>query len=519
MNNSLYQTYLLPETIAYIKACSPKPSGKFSIALNELIGQMKIDGNWQLLDLFYITACTNRQNALINVKNPGTFNGTEVLNGGVLGWTAGVGYGSDGTHSYVNTNYNPSTQGINFTQNNCSMGVYIQTTHESTPGVTPQAQIGNASVAPVYSAMFIGNQNLDVCYLNASTATASASINTPGFWSGNRINSGTMSTYFNGATFSINPSPSFAMVNLQFFFLALNNNNTPFAWSNNQTSMGFVGGGGIDQTKFYNSFEKFLFSTYNFQTQTLTWLAHLAVRPPFSYALAMDTLISTLVSDGIFAQLDAFWIFAAPTRQAATVNIVNPSTFSITENNSPSWTASVGYTGNTSSLSYLNTNYSPSINGVNFTQNNNCFGFELSTTIAGNTQAPFLVVSGDATGNANEFQINTISSVYSVVDNWNAISGSSTHAYTTTKGFLSSVRTASTTLSLYLNGTSIASLSQTTTGVPSGNFLFLGLTGGTNPLNFSAQTMTCAFIGSGSINQSNFYNAYVTFANTVKISL
>jgi len=85
---------------------------------------------------------------------------------------------------------------------------------------------------------------------------------------------------------------------------------------------------------------------------------------------ALDTFISTLKSDGIWTLLDALWLPATNgDSDFACYNLKDPSTFKLTKVNSPVFTSLEGFTGDIVSA-YLNTNWSPTTNGVNYQFNN-----------------------------------------------------------------------------------------------------------------------------------------------------
>src|SRR3972149_572403 len=92
--------------------------------VNRLIGSLKRDGNWTKLDALWVMAVEAQVQAVYNWKNPGANTLTEV---NAPGWIAKQGYTSNGTTSYLNTNFNPATQGVNYTQNSGLFGIYVRT--------------------------------------------------------------------------------------------------------------------------------------------------------------------------------------------------------------------------------------------------------------------------------------------------------------------------------------------------------------------------------------------------------
>lgn len=95
------------------------PSEAVKLKQNTLLASMKADGVWAKLDVFYVFAVDNNASAFatLNWKNPNANQAsiasspTFVNNGGFQG---------NGTSSFIDTNFNPATQGVQYTQNNAS---------------------------------------------------------------------------------------------------------------------------------------------------------------------------------------------------------------------------------------------------------------------------------------------------------------------------------------------------------------------------------------------------------------
>ena len=100
------------------------PSASQRILQNQLIIDLKAAGIWSKLDTFAVFATDgNSDFALIDWKRLTQYTAfnspTFTTNGGFTG---------NGTSSYISTNFIPSTQGINYTQNNASRIVWISGT-------------------------------------------------------------------------------------------------------------------------------------------------------------------------------------------------------------------------------------------------------------------------------------------------------------------------------------------------------------------------------------------------------
>ena len=92
-----------------------------------------------------------------------------------------------------------------------------------------------------------------------------------------------------------------------------------------------------------------------------------------------NTLVTSLKSAGVWDKLDLFYVFASDCdSDFATLNWKAPSTFQISKVSSPTFTTDVGFSGNGTSY-YLDTDYTPSDDGNNYTQDAASFGFFISS--------------------------------------------------------------------------------------------------------------------------------------------
>lgn len=105
------------ETATLLAAISEQPDAARQAAMNEFIFLLKDCGAWQLSDIVQIYEAHTQQAALLNWKNPGTFNASLVgapsfiVDGGIETFTTG---------NYISTGFNPSTAGGQFSQNSAS---------------------------------------------------------------------------------------------------------------------------------------------------------------------------------------------------------------------------------------------------------------------------------------------------------------------------------------------------------------------------------------------------------------
>ena len=214
---------------------------------------MIIDGNWQLLDRMWIMAADNQQNARVSIINPTSTQITEVNS---PTWTKDQGYTGNGTSSYLNTNWNPSTQGVQYTLNSASVGLYTR----NAPATGAGTAICGNGVGSNFSALLIINRlSLDDFILNSATVSTKTAKGAAGLYSANRTSSTVVSPYYNGSLYAggsfVQASTSVQSINV--FVGAFNSNGVAAGWVTNQVSMFFAGSGSLDQTKLYNAFTTF----------------------------------------------------------------------------------------------------------------------------------------------------------------------------------------------------------------------------------------------------------------------
>lgn len=99
------------------------PSASQKALQNQLVVDLKDAGVWSKLDLFYVFATDGDSDfASINWKDPNNFEITEVNS---PTFTTNEGFQGDGSSSYLDTNFIPSTDSTKSTSNTLSAGGYI----------------------------------------------------------------------------------------------------------------------------------------------------------------------------------------------------------------------------------------------------------------------------------------------------------------------------------------------------------------------------------------------------------
>ncbi|HSV26232.1 MAG TPA: hypothetical protein VLJ17_24810 [Xanthobacteraceae bacterium] len=241
---------------------------------------------------------------------------------------------------------------------------------------------------------------------------------------------------------------------------------------------------------------------------------------------AYDGLICGLITDGngcsawsgSTGNFDLLYIFATNSTTTAALNLCSTS-FGLTTNGSPTFTADVGYTGDGSAAS-LDTGWVPSTNAVNFTQNSASGGVcVLSTRTTSQNWSEYGTEGSSfsntfgfqpnfTNGNQSRFWLNANSAPASPT------SGSSVQAHWII------TRTSSSAGVLYKNGVSDGTSSQTSSGLSATSMVILaGRNNGTIAL-FTNDQIAWVFLG-GTLNAtqaSNINTRFHTFATAMSLA-
>jgi hypothetical protein len=144
------------------------------------------------------------------------------------------------------------------------------------------------------------------------------------------------------------------------------------------------------------------------------------VRPSYINQLKQDTLIKSLKQDGSWNFIDVLYILANDdaTGNFALLNWANPSLYSLTRVNSPTFISNRGYVGGTFIL--LSSSWAPS-NGVNFQQNSASFGGMIYNTP--DTAGSALIGTNGTAGTSNVYMVPRTTSTYRTTLNNTALNG------------------------------------------------------------------------------------------------
>jgi hypothetical protein len=228
-----------------------------------------------------------------------------------------------------------------------------------------------------------------------------------------------------------------------------------------------------------------------------------------THKTAVDAFITGLVTDGLFSLCDAQYLLCQDTAGNAALNLQS-SSFTLTVNGSPTFTANSGYVGG--STSNLDTGYNASTAGGNLTQNSaSVFAWTLANFVGG-TDYGCMLGQNLASPTIDMYPHYTDNTFYSQITSTN---GSTPQ--TATGHFYGVSRTSSSVVATYVDTTSNTS-SPVSTALSNTNILLLndGAGSGSNSRPFTAN-LAYAWIGAGlnSTQQGNLYTRVHTYMHTI----
>lgn len=237
----------------------PLPSDSQQIKQNTLVLALKSGGIWTKLDALYIfanDAVTGFEFARLNWKNP-ISNQATLIN--PLTFTTNQGFNGNGTSSYINTNYIPSTIGNNYQLNDCSFG-YWAFSGLSTGGSRVNLGTRNSSVSGLTYPVGVSENSLFINTNNITNVTLTSSANL-GLRHFNRVSSSGSRYYNSTGLVGSNTNISSDISNFPFFISALNSANVASFFTSTRFSIMFAGASlANENTALNNAFNTYITS-------------------------------------------------------------------------------------------------------------------------------------------------------------------------------------------------------------------------------------------------------------------
>lgn len=249
----LIQNYV-PESKIIFAAMGTTPDSDRKRLIDNFVRDLIDDGIWAKLDFLYILAAHAENSSLLNWINPGTFDATNVH---VTAYEVDRGYTGDGANDYLNSNYNPNTDAINYLQDDASMGVYVRTDVAEN-----NCDIGGYSTIPTISAQIFSRLAADGISTRINDAADLTPVNTDsrGFFIVTRTRANARRIYKNKISIGNDTQVSVGRPNIDIFILARNSNGSDGNHSIKQVSAAFAGSGmtQINVNNFHDRLETYL---------------------------------------------------------------------------------------------------------------------------------------------------------------------------------------------------------------------------------------------------------------------
>ena len=148
-------------------AFTTPPSAQRKIDINTCVVSLKSNSLWTKLDGLWMFAAADEQASLINWKNPGTFNATQVEPTTAITFNADQGYTGNGSDNYIKTNLTLNTGGLNFTEDSASYGVWSRSTAQAATSLMAANTAGGA-----WSALIVPRNGSDQALARNNQAAA-----------------------------------------------------------------------------------------------------------------------------------------------------------------------------------------------------------------------------------------------------------------------------------------------------------------------------------------------------------
>lgn len=234
-------SYTNAEAATLVAAMSSAPDDTRKGVIDTCIGAIKTAGVWTKLDCLWILAAHDSQAALLDWKN---LSDATAVNSPTF--TTDRGFTGDGSTSYINTNFTPSTDGVNYTQNSACMGAYLNAgtdTAVSGPnsiGFSSNSNTRQSRIEPWRSAT--GGATVRVRMNDAAATTVGTIATRFGLTASNRSASNAVQVYRNGSSIGTSAVTSAALGTIDAYILGFNDAGLLNGQNDNRCAAAFVGG-------------------------------------------------------------------------------------------------------------------------------------------------------------------------------------------------------------------------------------------------------------------------------------
>ena len=235
---------------AVYDAYTTKPDAATAAIWNTCVKTWVSNGEWATKDVIYVYAAhTNGAGeALINWKNPGTYDATAY---NAPTFTANQGFLGNGTTQYIDCNWIPSSNGVNYLQNSASQIIYMRTDIDAPGihGIYGSADSKNICVRQRYS-------DVARVMVNDGSLENGANPNGSGMYINTRTAAAVKALYKNKVAIVNGTVASTGIPTHSPYCLAYNDDDEDKGWRADQVSL-YAFGAGMTQTHVNNFTDPF----------------------------------------------------------------------------------------------------------------------------------------------------------------------------------------------------------------------------------------------------------------------
>jgi hypothetical protein len=242
-----------------------------------------------------------------------------------------------------------------------------------------------------------------------------------------------------------------------------------------------------------------IYQGLNLDSDVLAIIAAMTVKPDRMRAYHIQSLVTSLKSgSNNWSKIDCLGVLASHDRQASKINWKNPAVTNPTEHASNmQWVMDRGFFCPTTGTDGINSNWSPTIHGVNFQLNDHSYG-TYTLTDSDNGRCDMGYYKSSVTVNRCLLQSRT-GNLLNTFDSNNISVGKSN---TNSLGLHSIVRTNSSQVGFYKNGSSLGVSTSASVSLQNFNFGICALFQDNTTMSPSGRVTSFYYMGAGSVNQS-----------------
>ncbi len=230
-------------------AMPTKPDPDRLKLINDFIKSLISFGIYSKFDFLHILAAHAKDSSLLNWVNPGTFNATNIY---ATPFQIDRGYTGNGINQYFNSNYIPSLNGINWSLNSASIGVYLR--YNINEISCPIGAQDNTPTMNYVALLPRWSNNYYITMMSGKIVPYITNTDSRGLFIATRVASNRQLGYKGKIAVIDDPTVSTRNMDKTLFILALNENGPPNQFSTNQISLDFAASG-FSQTDVNNFYD------------------------------------------------------------------------------------------------------------------------------------------------------------------------------------------------------------------------------------------------------------------------